>query len=147
MGIRERMALLTAARDTGAKSAELGLAALVLCAGLTGAHARSTNDEMMLLDPSERIEQVCNTRAMSEVGKAGKGMKPDELVAYAYRDPVVKGWQIKAPGAAVRSGNAWYHISYECETVHDGLDVKSFSYKLGAAIPTSEWSSHYLVGQ
>jgi hypothetical protein len=141
------MALLTAAKCTGANFAVLGLAALVLCAGLAGAQARSTNDEMMLLDPSERIEQVCNTRAMSEIGKAGKGMKPDELVAYAYRDPVVKGWQIKAPGAAVRSGNAWYHLSYDCETVHEGLDVKSFSYKLGAVIPNSEWSSHYLVGQ
>lgn len=146
-GIRERMALPTAAKHAAATFADVGLATLVLCAGLTGAQARSTNDEMMLLDPSERIEQVCNTRAMSELGKTNKGMRPDELVAYAYRDPVVKGWQIKASGAAVRSGNAWYHLSYDCETVHDGLDVKSFTYKLGAAIPNSEWGSHYLVGQ
>lgn len=113
--------------------------------GTSGAQASSTRDQMMRLEPSERIEQVCNTRAMGEVQRTRKGMRPDELVAYAYRDPVVKGWKIKAPGAAVRSGHTWYHISYECETVHDGLDVKSFRFTLGAAIPTSEWSAHYLV--
>lgn len=112
---------------------------------VSGAQARSTQDEMMQLEPSERIEQVCNTRAMGEVQRAGNGMRPDELVAYAYRDPVVKGWKIKAPGGAVRSGGTWYHIAYECETVHDGLDVRSFRYTLGAAIPTTEWAGHYLV--
>lgn len=106
--------------------------------------ARSTRDEMMLLEPSERIEQVCNTKAMGEVQRS-KGLHPDEMVAYAYRDPQVKGWRIKAPGAAVRSGSTWYHLAYDCETEHDGLDVKSFTFTLGAAIPTSEWGAHYLV--
>jgi len=127
--------------------ADLGLVLLAICAGPPAAQARTPAEQMMLLDPSERIEQRCNARAMGEVQRNVKGMKPDELVAYAYRDPVIKGWKIKAPGAAIRSGNTWYHLSYECETEHDGLDVKSFTYKLGAAIPTSEWGGHYLVGQ
>ncbi len=122
---------------------------MLCCAALTAAaapaEARSTRDEMMLLEPSERIEQVCNTKAMAEVQRAGRGLHPDEVVAYAYRDPQVKGWRIKAPGAAVRSGSVWYHIAYDCETEHDGLDVKSFTYTLGAAIPTSEWGAHLLV--
>jgi hypothetical protein len=131
-----------------AAPAALLLALVALPVGaLSSAQARSTQDEMMQLEPSERIEQVCNTRAMGEVQRAGKGLRPDELVAYAYRDPVVKGWKIKAPGAAVRSGGTWYHIAYECETAHEGLDVTSFHYTLGAAIPTSEWGAHYLVGQ
>ncbi|MBB3772249.1 hypothetical protein FHS55_002861 [Angulomicrobium tetraedrale] len=134
------------APSTAARIAGLALGGLTLFLHAP-AQARSENEQMMLLEPSERIEQRCNARAMGEVGRTNKGMKPDELVAYAYRDPVVKGWRIKAPGAAVRSGNIWYHLSYECETEHDGLDVKTFSYKLGAAIPTSEWSGHYLVGQ
>ncbi|QIB36098.1 DUF930 domain-containing protein [Ancylobacter pratisalsi] len=100
---------------------------------------------MMMIEPSERIEQRCNARAMGDVGRDNRGMKPDELVAYAYGDTVIKGARIKAPGAAIRSGRTWYHLSYDCVTEHDGLDVKSFSFKLGAAIPTSEWSKHYLV--
>lgn len=120
---------------------------LALAAVPLPASARSNSEQMMMLDPSERIEQRCNARAMGDVGRDNRGMKPDELVAYAYRDPVIKGAKIKAQGAAIRSGNTWYHLAYDCETEHDGLDVKSFSYKLGAAIPTSEWSGHYLVGQ
>jgi len=124
----------------------LGLAALVLLAVSSAAQARSNDDVMMKLEPSERIEQRCNSRAMGEVGRDNKGMRPDELVAYAYRDPVIKGWKIRAPGAAIRSGKTWYHLAYECETQNEGMDVKSFSYKLGAAIPDAEWSAHYLVG-
>ncbi|TCK16685.1 uncharacterized protein DUF930 [Ancylobacter aquaticus] len=108
------------------------------------AQARSVDQQMMMM-PSERIEQRCNARAMGEVGRANKALHPDELVAYAYADPVIKGWSIKAPGGAVRSGATWYHIAYECETAHEGLDVTRFRFTLGAAIPTSEWSGHYLV--
>ncbi|WP_018387433.1 DUF930 domain-containing protein [Ancylobacter sp. FA202] len=121
------------------------LLTLVTMPLLPPALARSTDDQMMQLEPSERIEQVCNTRAMGELQRGQKGMRPDELVAYAYRDPVVKGAKINAPGAAVRSGGTWYHIAYECETAHEGLDVTRFHYTLGAAIPTSEWAGHYLV--
>lgn len=129
-----------------AAPATLFLALVALSAGgLAGAQARSADEQMMRLEPSERIEQVCNTRAMGEVQRGQKGMHPDELVAYAYRDPVVKGAKINAPGAAVRSGGTWYHIAYECETAHEGLDVTRFHYTLGAAIPTSEWAGHYLV--
>lgn len=141
-GIRVHMAPSTVVRLAG-----LVLAGLVMLGQGSTLQARSTSDEMMRLDPAERIEQVCNTRAMGEVQRANKGMKPDELVAYAYRDPIVKGWKIKAPGAAVRSGNDWYHLTYDCETQHDGLEVKSFTYKLGAVIPKAEWGSHYLVAQ
>ncbi|CAA0101918.1 Uncharacterised protein [Starkeya nomas] len=123
----------------------LAVVLLVQIAGALPAAARSPDQQMLLLEPSERIEQRCNARAMGEVGRGNKGMKPDELVAYAYRDPVIKGAKIKVPGGAIRSGSTWYHIAYECETANDGLEVTAFSYKLGAAIPTSEWSAHYLV--
>ncbi|MCS0497377.1 DUF930 domain-containing protein [Ancylobacter mangrovi] len=123
----------------------LAFGGLILIAVATTAEARSRDAEMKMLDPSERIEQRCNTKAMGEVGRDHKGMKPDELVAYAYSDTHLKGPRIKAPGAAIRSGRTWYHLSYDCLTEHDGMDVKTFSYKLGSAIPDSEWSHHYLV--
>ena len=130
-------------RSTILSFAVLIIGGVLLLADLTPAQARSPEQQMLLLDPSERIEQRCNSRAMGEVQRNVKGMKPDELVAYAYRDPVIKGARIKAPGAAIRSGGTWYHLSYDCETQNEGLDVKSFEYKLGAAIPNSEWGAHY----
>jgi len=123
------------------------LAVLATATAVIPAHARTANDEMMMLDPAARIEQRCNARGMGLVGREHKGFHPDELVAYAYGNTVLHDNGIKAPGAAVRSGNTWYHLSYVCETANEGLDIKSFTYTLGAAIPNSEWEGHYLVGQ
>nr|WP_246549278.1 DUF930 domain-containing protein [Ancylobacter oerskovii] len=110
-----------------------------------GAQAKTTDEQMLMLDPAARVEQRCNSRGMGEIGREQKGMHPDELVAYAYANTKLSGQHLVAPGAAVRSGGTWYHLSYACETANDGMDIKSFSYKLGAAIPRSEWDAHYLV--
>jgi hypothetical protein len=107
--------------------------------------ASSRTDQMLKLSPETRLEQRCDARAMGAVGREHKGYKPDEFVAYAFADPVIRGNQIKAPGGAVRSGGKWYKLSYVCETTPDGLEVKSFAYQLGAEVPRSEWDKHYLV--
>ena len=127
--------------------AATAFASLALGAAIHPAQAKSSTEQMMMLDPAARMEQRCNARGMGLVGREHKGFHPDELVAYAYANTVLHDNRIKAPGAAVRSGNTWYHLSYDCETANEGLDVKSFTYKLGAAIPNSEWEGHYLVGQ
>ena len=107
--------------------------------------ATSRSEQMLKLSPETRIEQRCDARAMGSVGREHKGFRPDELVAYAFADPVLRGVRISAPGGAIRSGGKWYRLSYTCETSADGLDVKSFAYQLGAEVPRNEWESHFLV--
>lgn len=122
------------------------LALALLVAAACPAEARKPNDAQMLsLDPTFRVEQRCNARGMGVVGREHKPLHPDELVAYAYHDTAVKGAVVKAPGAAIRSGDTWYHLSYVCETSDDGLEIKSFQYALGEPIPKVEWGQHYLV--
>jgi hypothetical protein len=101
--------------------------------------------EMLTLAPEERIEQRCNARAMGVVGREHKGFRPDEMVAYAFADPVVGPDAIEAPGAALRSGGNWYRLSYHCTTSADGLQVLSFEYRLGDVVPRAEWADHMLV--
>ncbi|MEP9366768.1 DUF930 domain-containing protein [Xanthobacter sp. VNH20] len=132
-------------------SAALALALL----GTGGALAASRNQqtfasgahdkEMLSLAPGTRMEQRCNARAMGEVGRGHKDLHPDELVAYAFADTVTSAGAVKAPGAAVRSGGKWYRLSYSCRTSPDGMTVLSFDYTLGAVVPKSDWSAHYLV--
>lgn len=110
------------------------------------AHAASSeDDQMMKLSPETRIEQRCDAKAMGTVGREQKGYKPEEFVAYAFSDTIIRGNHIKAPGGAIRSKGKWFKLSYDCETSPDGLAVKSFSYRLGAEVPRSEWDEHYLV--
>lgn len=92
-----------------------------------------------------RIEQRCNARAMGEVGRSGKDMRPDEAVAYAFADPKLGDASIEAPGAAVRSRGHWYHLSYTCRTSADGMEVLAFSFALGGEVPRNDWAAHSLV--
>lgn len=108
------------------------------------------DDMMLLVDPGTRIEQRCNARAMGEVGREHKDMRPEEVVAYAFADPKLGDFRhgdaaISAPGAAIRSREHWYHLSYRCKTSPDGMDVLAFSYTLGAEVPRQEWDAHSLV--
>jgi uncharacterized protein DUF930 len=118
-----------------------------LLAGMvsTGTAQPLPDKQMLALDPSTRIEQRCNANGMGVVGREHKNLRPDELVAYAFADPAINGNTIRAPGAAIRSGNNWYHMSYLCETSDEGLRVKSFNYSLGAVIPREDWAEHGLV--
>ncbi|WP_249225211.1 DUF930 domain-containing protein [Tardiphaga alba] len=128
------------------KNFALGVLVAVGIVGVSPTLAKSSrNDQMLKLDPATRVEQRCDARAMGIVGREHKGYRPDEFVAYAFAEPVIRGTQIKAPGGAIRSGGKWYRLAYVCETSSDGLEVKSFSYQLGAEVPRSEWDAHYLV--
>lgn len=128
------------------KTVTFALIAAVGIGAASSALARSSRtDQMLKLDPATRVEQRCDARAMGIVGREHKGFRPDEFVAYAFADPVLRGSQIKAPGGAIRSSGKWYRMAYVCETSPDGLDIKSFSYQLGAEVPRSEWDTHYLV--
>lgn len=107
--------------------------------------ANSRIEQMMKLSPETRVEQRCDARAMGAVQREHKGFKPDEFVAYAFADPVLRGTKISAPGGAVRSNGKWYRLSYTCETNSEGLEVTSFAYQLGAEVPRHEWDAHFLV--
>ena len=120
-------------------------AAVALLATGPGHAANSRIQQMMKLSPETRVEQRCDARAMGAVQREHKGFKPDELVAYAFADPVQRGSKISASGAAVRSNGKWYRLSYTCETNAEGLDVVAFAYQLGAEVPRGEWDAHFLV--
>lgn len=107
--------------------------------------AKSNTDQMLSLAPRARMEQQCNSRAMSLISREHKGMRPDELVAYAFADTVAHDGKVDAPGAAVRSGGKWYRLSYACQTTDNGMGVSAFSYRLGDVVPRPQWAEHYLV--
>ncbi|MBN9062542.1 MAG: DUF930 domain-containing protein [Rhizobiales bacterium] len=100
---------------------------------------------MMRLDPDTRFEQRCNGEAIEVLHRQEKGFAPNEVVAYAFGKSEIRGGQVLAPHAAIRSHGEWYHLSYACRPTADGLAVESFHYTLGAEVPHSEWDDHYLV--
>ncbi|WP_246660680.1 MULTISPECIES: DUF930 domain-containing protein [unclassified Tardiphaga] len=119
-------------------------AATMMSAGPVHA-AKAQIAQMLKLSSETRIEQRCDARAMGAVQREHKGFEPDEFVAYAFTDPILRGSKITAPGGAIRSNGKWYRLSYTCKTNADGLDVVAFAYQLGGEVPRREWDAHYLV--
>lgn len=93
---------------------------------------------------SERVTQLCNIEALEQIRLAAPQYDPDTMVSYAMADPISSGLMLTAMGGAFRSRRLWYNVSFECVAAPTLDGVTSFSFKLGEAIPESEWEEHYL---
>jgi len=53
--------------------------------------------------------------------------------------PLKNGTVIDVPGVAFRASGQWRDLSYRCEVDADATKVVSFAFRVGEAIPPSEW--------
>ncbi len=121
--------------------------ALILVSGpVSASDKRQKHLENMLrrLDPSTRLEQVCDAAAMSYIAREHKEFRIDRSVVSALGEPRVKGHTLAGKGGAFRSRGKWYQYSFTCQATPDRLRVISFEYKLGDEIPEAQWSQHGL---
>jgi hypothetical protein len=125
----------------------LALALLVSCTA-TPALASSSKAEkaekrfeamLQRIDPSERLEQVCEYAALTKIGRDKNTYRPDRVVIQAMSPPKVAGDKLSGGGAALRSKGKWYRFQFTCEAAPDRLKVQSFSYEVGTEIPEDKW--------
>lgn len=96
------------------------------------------------LDPSTRLEQSCDTEAMSRINKDSTGFTPDKVIAYTFKDPIASDNSLQAPGAVFRSKGDWYHLSYNCITGPQHINVRQLDYQIGEKVPREKWDKYYL---
>ncbi|WP_064681946.1 DUF930 domain-containing protein [Rhizobium bangladeshense] len=96
------------------------------------------------LDPATRLEQSCDTEAMSRITKDSTGFKPDKVIAYTFKDPIAGDNSLQAPGAVFRSKGDWYHLSFTCITGPQHLNVRQLDYQIGEKVPREKWDKYYL---
>ncbi|NLS02800.1 DUF930 domain-containing protein [Rhizobium sp. P32RR-XVIII] len=96
------------------------------------------------LDPATRLEQSCDTEAMSRINKDKTGFSPDKVIAYTFKDPVLTEDRLEAPGAVFRSKGDWYHLSYSCITGPKHINVRELQYEIGKKVPKDKWTKYYL---
>jgi hypothetical protein len=94
---------------------------------------------LKMLDPVDRLEQLCDYAAMQAIRRDHAPFRPDRAVA--GREPSIKGDTIEARVGAFRSRKKWYALSYRCTAAPDRMSVVSFQYKIGGEIPEAQWSS------
>lgn len=104
------------------------------------ARAEKHFEEMLQrIDPSERLEQVCEYAALTKIGRDKNAYHPDRVVIQAISAPKVAGDKMSGTGAALRSKGKWYRFGFTCEAAPDRLKVQSFSYDVGSEIPEEQW--------
>jgi hypothetical protein len=99
---------------------------------------------LLLLDPSMRLEQLCDLAAMERIGKESAEFHPDRAKSDVVTPPNHLGNILKADGAAFRSGHKWRRFSFTCEATEDHMKVIAFSYSIGEAIPETKWNDYGL---
>jgi hypothetical protein len=96
------------------------------------------------LDPQMRLEQICDLEAMERIGKENRRFRPDRAKSDVISHPQHLGDILKASGAAFRSNNNWYTLSFICKASPDHMKVLSFEYTIGGLIPQSKLSDYDL---
>src|SRR5690242_16962603 len=85
---------------------------------VSAAHAASSDASLSRtlksLDPTERLEQLCDYTAMQYIRKNVQAYRPDRALAGAISDPKIRRDTIDAKGGAFRSRGKWYEMSYSC---------------------------------
>lgn len=121
--------------------------AVFLAASMPSAFAMNASEKAQLekLDPDTRLEQRCDVEAMERITREQNKYSVDKVLAYAFSDPVTKADGMKADGAAFRSREHWYRLSYVCKTDAEHIKVLSFRYSVGDEVPEDQWAKHYLV--
>jgi hypothetical protein len=99
---------------------------------------------LKLLEPTDRLEQLCDYTAMVTIRKDSRHYRPDRAVAGAISEPKLGRHSIEATGGAFRSRGRWYEMSYSCTATPDHLKVLKFHLTIGKEIPRTEWASYGL---
>lgn len=82
-----------------------------------------------------RISQLCATELREQLRHATPRYSPEMLPAFRLR----YGNVLDVPKAAFRTRGNWFDISFRCEVDEPGTRVLSFAFKVGDAIPQSQW--------
>ncbi len=136
---------LAADRPASAAASMIHATRLMAAAVLADPHSAKAAKAMKTLAASERIVQLCNIEAMEQIHAWKPTLRPDFLVAYAMAETRQAGNRVEADGAAFRSKQHWYNVSFTCEARPDLAGVAQFAFQVGDEIPKDAWRDHNLA--
>ncbi|SDR48277.1 DUF930 domain-containing protein [Pseudovibrio sp. Tun.PSC04-5.I4] len=104
-------------------------------------------DSLVLFDPADQREQLCNLEVMEQIQIWNADYKPERVVAFAYGDVRISHKTITADGAAFRSASNWYRLQYTCTFEPTNNQVTAMDFFAGDQIPQSDWEDHFLFAE
>jgi hypothetical protein len=123
------------------RTLELAIGLGLVFAAQAAAADQKFEKSLLMLDPSERLEQLCDYTAMTQIRNDDKNYRPDRAVANAMAEAQVRQDMVETKGGAFRSRGKWYALSYSCAATPDHMTVVTFKYTIGPEIPETKWAA------
>jgi len=124
------------------------VAAMLTSVALAGPAAAVTDARfkaaLKRVDPSARLQQICDYAAMKRIGQDHNPFRPDRAMIDSIAPISIRGNTARGAGGAFRSKGEWYQFSFTCTTSPDRLEIVSFDYKIGDKIPENRWEAYGL---
>jgi hypothetical protein len=103
--------------------------------------AGSLERALLKLNPEERAHQACVAKGLETVRRDKRLSKADRLMPEAFKRAKFDGTVVSAKGAAVRMSAHWYALSFKCSVSDDQMKALTFTFEVGAEIPSEEWEA------
>lgn len=84
-----------------------------------------------------RASELCTSELREQLRNGSTPYLPELLPAYRLHSGTV----LAVPDAAFRASGGWYDLNFRCTVDADALRVTGFAFKVGEAIPRSQWKS------
>ena len=107
-----------------------------LSSSVNTGHAVATT-AMRNMPREARGSQLCTTELREQLRRAPEPYQPELLPSYRLPGGTV----LSVPKAAFRARGVWYDLNFRCTVDADALRVVDFSFKVGNAIPRSQWQA------
>lgn len=89
-----------------------------------------------------RVDLLCMTELRAQLRTATPPYQPDLLPSFRLESGTV----LQPRRAAFRAGGQWYDLAFRCELNTQVTRVESFTFRVGAPVPRSEWSARRFPG-
>lgn len=127
-------------RSIGMTTGAIAMLAMLAMPQVLAADAKFERS-LLMLDPGERLEQLCDYTAMARIRSDDKNYLPDRAVANASGEALVVRDTLDTQGGAFRSRGKWYVLTYRCQASPDHMSVVAFKYTIGPEIPETKWAA------
>ena len=93
------------------------------------------------LPRNQRILQLCGNEAMQQV----RNQRPDaDLLAYSPSGRTIASGALNSREGAFRNRSNWYNLDFKCQVDAAAMEVVSFSFAFGNAVPRNDWPERKL---
>lgn len=90
---------------------------------------------------NRRITQLCGIEAMEQV----RNQRPDaDLLAYSPSGRTIASGTLSSREGAFRNRSNWYNLDFKCQVDAAAMEVVSFSFGIGNAVPRNDWPARKL---